>query len=76
LLQHGVKRLQLLHNGVASWLEEHGYESVSQLRGSLSLAGRDAPMAFERANYLRVLSSYAPDDPWRFGALGLSPRRD
>jgi dihydroorotate dehydrogenase (fumarate) len=76
LLQHGVKRLQLLRNGVASWLEEHGYESVSQLRGSLSLAGRDAPMAFERANYLRVLSSYTPDDPWRFGALGLSPRRD
>lgn len=73
LLQRGVKRLKILRSGLATWLEEHNYESVAGLRGSLSMAGQAQPIAFERANYLRVLSSYTPADPWRFGASGLRP---
>jgi len=65
LLQHGIERLKVLHSGLATWLEEHNYESVAQLRGSLSMAGQTRTIAFERANYLRVLSSYSPEDPWR-----------
>ncbi len=70
LLQHGIGRLQLLQNGLAAWLEQHEYESVAQLQGSLSLAEQSQPIAYERANYLRVLSSYTPGDPWRMGRLG------
>lgn len=75
LLQRGIKRLKVLRTGLATWLEEHNYESVDQLRGSLALDGQATPIAFERVNYLRVLSSYSPVDPTRFGASGLRPPR-
>jgi len=40
-------------------MEEHEYESVHQMRGSLSQRAVVNPSAYERGNYLRVLSSYA-----------------
>jgi dihydroorotate dehydrogenase (fumarate) len=49
---------------------ERDYESVAELRGSLSQINCAEPAAFERANYMRVLSSYAPNYAWRLGALG------
>jgi len=71
LLQHGIDRLKVLRAGLEAWLVEHEYQSVSQLQGSLSQINCAEPAAFERANYMRVLSSYAPDYPSRFGALWL-----
>ena len=62
-----------IRSGLATWLEDHNYDSVDQLRGSLALGGPTKPITFERANYLRVLSSYTPADPWRFGASALQP---
>ena len=76
LLQHGVNRLKLLRIGLETWLMEREYESVSELRGSLSQLHCAEPAAFERANYMRVLSSYAPDYLWRFGAVGITPLND
>lgn len=73
LLQHGIGRLQVLHNGLADWLGQHDYESLAELHGRLSLAEENRPITLERANYLRVLSSYSPGDPWRFGAFKLQP---
>jgi dihydroorotate dehydrogenase (fumarate) len=70
LLQHGINRLKVLHAGLESWLTEREYESVNELRGSLSQINCAEPAAFERANYMRVLSSYAPNYSWRLGALG------
>ena len=61
LLRNGVGRLSVLREGVAQWLEENEYESLDQLRGSLSQINCAEPAAFERANYMRVLSSYALD---------------
>jgi dihydroorotate dehydrogenase (fumarate) len=61
LLRNGVGRLQVLREGVAQWLEENEYESLDDLRGSLSQINCAEPAAFERANYMRVLSSYAND---------------
>jgi dihydroorotate dehydrogenase (fumarate) len=74
LLQHGINRLQLLRIGLEAWLDEHEYDSVAQLRGSLSQINCAEPAAFERANYMRVLSSYAPDHSWRLSGLNLRPR--
>jgi pyruvate-ferredoxin/flavodoxin oxidoreductase len=48
------------------WLEEHEYDSVRQMCGSMSRRSVPDPTAFERGDYMRVLSSYA----FRSGHLG------
>ncbi len=63
LLRNGINRLQVLRMGVEEWLVENEYESLAQLQGSLSQINCAEPAAFERANYMRVLSSYSPDYP-------------
>ncbi len=70
LLKNGINRLMVLRQGVEAWLVEREYESLAQLRGSLSQMNCAEPAAFERANYMRVLSSYAPDYPWRLHNWG------
>ena len=40
------------------WMEERDYESVEQLKGSVSQAASPDPEAFERANYVRILEGY------------------
>ena len=42
-----------------AWLTEHEYESVSQLKGSLSQLKCPEPAAFERAQYMKALTGYA-----------------
>jgi len=44
-------------------MNEHDYESVGQLRGSVSGSTAEDPAAFERANYVQGLRSWtSPDD--------------
>lgn len=74
LMQHGIGRLRDLQIGVQHWLIDNEYESLEQLRGSLSQINCAEPAAFERANYMRVLSSYAPDYGSRWGVPGLPMR--
>ncbi len=59
VLQHGVLRMKALVDGLASWMEEHEYESVDQLRGSASAANVEDPSLFERANYMAALRSFS-----------------
>jgi dihydroorotate dehydrogenase (fumarate) len=58
LLHHGPRRLKEVRDGLAAWMEENGYESVDQMRGSLSLLRCADPRAYERANYMKVLQSW------------------
>ena len=58
LLRHGVDYLAKLEEDVIDWMEEHEYESILQMRGSMSSQSVAEPAAFERANYMKVLSSY------------------
>jgi len=58
VLRHGPERIAAIEADLVSWLTEHEYESVNQLRGSASHATSDDPSAFERANYLRTLHSW------------------
>jgi dihydroorotate dehydrogenase (fumarate) len=58
LLRHGVKHLTTVENEIRLWMEEHEYESISQLRGSMSQKNCPDPAAFERAQYMRAVSSY------------------
>lgn len=58
LLIHGVKRAGEILKGVESWMEEHEYESLQQMKGSLSQQNCPQAAAFERANYMKALQSY------------------
>ena len=60
LLKHGSKQVGLILDDMQNWLIEREYESVQQLKGSLSYANAINPADYERANYLDVLDSYTP----------------
>lgn len=55
VLRHGPQALEVLIRDFTRWMEEHDYESVTEMRGCLSHKNSPDPAAFERANYLRVL---------------------
>ena len=55
LLKHGPEHLAGLLAELTRWMEVHEYESVDQMRGSMSLSHCPDPSVYERANYLRVL---------------------
>ena len=59
LLQNGIGHAAAVIRELRRWLDEHEYESVGQMRGSMSRRSAPDPTAFERANYMRVLSSYS-----------------
>jgi len=63
LLEKGPGYLKTLEAGVREWLETHEYQSIEQMQGSLSQKNVAHPAAFERANYVKVLSSYAAGLP-------------
>jgi len=58
LLQNGLGRLSAIKQAMLEWMEEHEYESVVQMQGSMSQKNVAEPAAFERANYMKVLQSY------------------
>jgi dihydroorotate dehydrogenase (fumarate) len=58
LLRRGPGHLAVILQALEQWLEEKGYASVEQLRGSLSQRGATDSAAFLRANYIRVLETY------------------
>jgi len=58
LLRHGIDYVSKLQEDLIEWMEEHEYESIEQMQGSMSARNVSDPSAFERANYMKVLSSY------------------
>ena len=58
LLRKGGGELGVMLIEMRSWMEEHEYESVEQMKGSMSQKSVEDPAAFERANYMKVLNSY------------------
>lgn len=65
LLEHGLEYLTVLKTNLAQWLETHEYDSIVQMQGSMSQKNVAHPAAFERANYMKVLSSYSMGLPVR-----------
>ncbi len=59
LLKHGIGHLKTVRAEMLAWMEAHEYESVEQMQGSMSYRFVREPAAFERANYMKVLNSYA-----------------
>jgi len=60
LLRRGPGHLAMVLRAVQEWMEEHEYESVEQLKGSISQRNATDSAAFLRSNYMRVLDSYQP----------------
>lgn len=58
LLVHGIYRLNTLAADLSQWMEEHEYESVRLMRGSMSQRAVAEPAAFERAHYMKALNSF------------------
>lgn len=59
LLRHGPEYLATMEQELRTWLEEHEYDGVAQVRGSASHATSGDSGAFERANYVASLHSWA-----------------
>ncbi len=60
LLKNGIQHLAHLQAGLYEWMEKHEYQSVSMLRGTMSQKSVADPAAFERANYMHILTGYTP----------------
>ncbi len=61
LLKSGIPRIGQILEGMVQWMEEYEYESVAQMQGSMSQQNVGEPAAFERANYMKTLSSWRPE---------------
>jgi dihydroorotate dehydrogenase (fumarate) len=59
LLKKGIQHIRRVLQEVESWMETHEYESVQQMRGSMSMRDGAHSGAFQRANYMKVLRSHA-----------------
>jgi dihydroorotate dehydrogenase (fumarate) len=60
LLKNGPNYATNVLAELERWMVEHEYESIQQMQGSMSQKAVAEPAAFERANYIKVLSSYNP----------------
>jgi dihydroorotate dehydrogenase (fumarate) len=58
LLRRGPEHLRRVREEMEQSMEEHGYESLRQMQGSMSLAHSPNSGALERSNYMRVLQSW------------------
>ena len=61
LLRRGIQHLRVIEQELGEWMEKHEYDSVEQLKGSLSQKKCPDPSAYERALYLFALNS-APEN--------------
>lgn len=62
LLREGCDKLFSIVDEMKIWMEQNEYESVDEMKGSMSSASVSDPSSFERANYIRILQSYRSDN--------------
>lgn len=58
LLLNGIRHAHRILEELRRWMEDHEYESIRQMTGCMSHSNVKDPTAFERGNYMKVLSSY------------------
>ena len=58
LLERGVGCIANMLGEMKRWMEEREYESIAQMKGSMSVRSVAEPAAYERANYMKALQSY------------------
>ena len=57
LIANGPKRATAILEEMQAWMGEYEYESITQMRGSMSQKAIAEPGAFERAQYMKALTS-------------------
>ncbi len=60
LLKHGIGHIEAMQKQIVDWMEAHEYDSIEMMQGSMSQRSVGDPAAFERANYMRILTEYTP----------------
>lgn len=65
LMRYGIPHIQRIEMELAVWLEQHKYSSLGEIKGRISQQNCGDPGAFERAQYVRGLSSYTSLFPMR-----------
>ena len=60
LMRRGIEHIREMEKEIAAWLEQHGYHSLGEIKGLMSQQNCSDPSAFERAQYVRALSTYTP----------------
>ncbi len=58
LLEHGPEHIRKVLDDITKWMQEHEYESIEQMKGSMSQKSVADPAAFERANYVKALNKF------------------
>lgn len=58
LMKKGLIELRNIEKSMVQWMEEHEYESVKQMQGSMSAQNVPNPGKFERAQYMKALSKF------------------
>jgi dihydroorotate dehydrogenase (fumarate) len=59
LLRNGIRHLSTIEAELRQWMDQHEYESVDQMKGSMSQIRCSDPSAFERAQYMRAVKDFA-----------------
>lgn len=58
LHKFGIEHIKTVLQDMEKWMLEHEYESLHEMRGSMSYKSVSNPGAFERANYMKALNSF------------------
>ena len=66
LLREGADFIRAMLSDMTQWMEEKEYDSVSQLKGSVSQRNAPNPAGYARANYIDVLQNWSPPEGVRF----------
>lgn len=58
LFRRGLNHISILEKGISTWMEEHEYQSIEQMQGSMSQLHCSDPTAFERAQYVQAIRDH------------------
>jgi dihydroorotate dehydrogenase (fumarate) len=58
LLKNGIKRIPEILSGIQTWMDANEYESITQMKGSMSAQATHQPHALRRSNYIKVLNTF------------------
>lgn len=58
LLKNGIEYAGQIINDMQDWMKNNQYNSVQQMKGSMSRKSCQNPDSFERAHYMKILQSY------------------
>jgi dihydroorotate dehydrogenase (fumarate) len=61
LMRYGIEHIRDVEQGMRDWMQEHEYESIEQMQGSMSQKSVENPGQFERVQYMRGITSYKPE---------------